>query len=186
MLLIWNSQTHCSFLHQTRKHMKRTLHLCYSVPLLAALILFCRVTSSFAEEDNRMNRLERLEQRVNEMAQRQELMMERLNAVLPQQDPRKASCDPGFRPQANPMMVPAPACSQPDCPHAVKHARSCRPLIGLFILGVAFINILLAIWIYADIRKRNEGSGIFIVLALVAGIPTAIIYALVRIGDRKP
>jgi hypothetical protein len=166
--------------------MKKKSRICYSVPLLAALVLFCLGTSSFAQEDKRIDRLERLEQRVNEIAQRQEQMMERLDAALPQQDPHTPSCDPGFRPQANPMMAPAPACSQPVCPHAVKHARCCRPLIGVVILGVAVINILLAIWIYTDIRKRNEGSGIFIVLALLAGIPTAIIYALVRIGDRKP
>jgi len=54
-----------------------------------------------------------------------------------------------------------------------------------FFVGFIF-NILIAIWIFTDIRKRGEGSGIFIVLALLAGIPTAIIYAIVRIGDRKP
>jgi len=43
-----------------------------------------------------------------------------------------------------------------------------------------------AIWIFTDIRKRGEGHGIFVALALLAGIPTAIIYALVRIGDKKP
>jgi xanthosine utilization system XapX-like protein len=37
-----------------------------------------------------------------------------------------------------------------------------------------------------DIRKRGEGSVIFVVLALVAGVPAAIIYTLVRIGDRIP
>jgi hypothetical protein len=53
-------------------------------------------------------------------------------------------------------------------------------------LLVAFIfNILLAIWIFTDIRKRGEGSGIFIALALLAGIPAAIIYSIVRIGDKK-
>ena len=45
--------------------------------------------------------------------------------------------------------------------------------------------ILLAIWICTDIRKRGEGSGIFIALALLAGVPAAIIYTLVRIGDKK-
>jgi hypothetical protein len=45
-------------------------------------------------------------------------------------------------------------------------------------------NILLAIWIFTDSRKRGEGSGIFIALALLAGVPAAIIYSLVRIGDK--
>jgi hypothetical protein len=47
------------------------------------------------------------------------------------------------------------------------------------------VHILLAVWVYTDIRKRGEGNGIFIVLVLLAGIPAAILYALVRIGDRK-
>jgi ABC-type maltose transport system permease subunit len=51
---------------------------------------------------------------------------------------------------------------------------------------VAFVfNILVAVWIYTDIRKRGEGSGIFIALALLAGVPAAIIYLLVRIVDKK-
>jgi hypothetical protein len=43
----------------------------------------------------------------------------------------------------------------------------------------------LASWIFTDIRKSGQGHGIFIVLALLAGFPTAILYALVRIGDKK-
>ena len=58
------------------------------------------------------------------------------------------------------------------------------PII-IVILGM-ICNILLAIWIFTDIRKRGEGSGIFIVMALVAGIPAALIYSLTRIGDRRP
>ena len=55
----------------------------------------------------------------------------------------------------------------------------------LFLIGI-LCNILLTIWIFTDIRKRGEGSGIFVALALVAGIPAALLYALVRIGDKKP
>ena len=50
---------------------------------------------------------------------------------------------------------------------------------------LALIHIMLAVWVYTDIRKRGEGQGIFIVLALLGGIPAAMLYALVRIGDRK-
>ena len=42
---------------------------------------------------------------------------------------------------------------------------------------------MLASWVFTDIRKRGEGSGVFIALALLAGIPAAIIYSLVRLGD---
>jgi len=44
---------------------------------------------------------------------------------------------------------------------------------------------MLAVWVYTDIRKRGEGHGIFIVLALLGGIPATVLYALVRIGDKK-
>jgi hypothetical protein len=57
--------------------------------------------------------------------------------------------------------------------------------MGLIFLAAILCNILLTIWIFTDIRKRGEGSGIFVAMALVAGIPAAIIYALARIGDRK-
>ena len=46
-------------------------------------------------------------------------------------------------------------------------------------------HILLASWIYTDIRKLGQGHGIFIALALLAGFPAAILYALIRIGDKK-
>jgi hypothetical protein len=50
---------------------------------------------------------------------------------------------------------------------------------------LAVIHVMVAVWVYTDIRKRGEGNGIFIVLALLGGIPATILYALVRIGDRK-
>ena len=50
---------------------------------------------------------------------------------------------------------------------------------------LALVHVLLAGWVYTDIRKRGEGHGIFIVLALLGGIPAAMLYALVRIGDKK-
>jgi hypothetical protein len=46
-------------------------------------------------------------------------------------------------------------------------------------------NVLLASWIFTDIRKLGQGHGIFAALALLAGFPAAILYALVRIGDKK-
>ncbi|HUK81151.1 MAG TPA: hypothetical protein VLZ12_00815 [Verrucomicrobiae bacterium] len=47
------------------------------------------------------------------------------------------------------------------------------------------VHVLLAVWVFMDIRKRGEGHGIFIALALLGGIPAAILYALVRLGDKK-
>jgi len=49
------------------------------------------------------------------------------------------------------------------------------------------VHILVAVWIYQDIRRRNSGSGIWIVIALLAGLLGALVYAVVRIGDiRQP
>lgn len=56
--------------------------------------------------------------------------------------------------------------------------------LGLIVLVWIICNVLLAIWIFSDIRRRREGSALFGVMALFAGIPAAVIYALVRIGDR--
>lgn len=49
----------------------------------------------------------------------------------------------------------------------------------------ALIHILLAVWIYQDIRKRNTGSGLWIVLALLTGPVGTVLYLLARIGDNK-
>jgi hypothetical protein len=134
-------------------------------------------------------RLERLEQRINTLADRQELALRRFEAALAPQ--------PGA-PSERQALLPAPA-SETTTP-AVQAAGADHPLAArlfqavhklgdlmrLMILGCILCNVLLAIWIFMDIRKRGEGSGIFVVLALVAGVPAAIIYSLVRIGDRIP
>jgi hypothetical protein len=58
-------------------------------------------------------------------------------------------------------------------------------LLKCALLVLLVCHVLLAAWIYTDIRKLGQGNGIFIILALLAGFPAAILYALVRIGDRK-
>jgi len=63
-----------------------------------------------------------------------------------------------------------------------------RCVLGIFrtILVVWVVcNVLLASWIFTDIRRLGQGHGIFIALALLAGFPAAILYAGVRIGDKK-
>ena len=52
-----------------------------------------------------------------------------------------------------------------------------------FLLLVIIVHILVAIWVYQDIRKRNAGSGIWIVIAFLAGLLGVLVYAVVRIGD---
>jgi hypothetical protein len=55
-------------------------------------------------------------------------------------------------------------------------------------LGLVFlcfvVNVLLAIWVYQDIRKRNAGSGIWIAITLLTGFFGALVYAVVRLGDK--
>jgi len=86
---------------------------------------------------------------------------------------------------------PVKACCAQQSHCAAPAVKSCpmcpasRCLLRCVLSILAVIHLLLASWVYTDIRKRGEGHGIFIVLALLGGIPAAILYALVRIGDKK-
>ncbi|MHC4216173.1 MAG: hypothetical protein ACYSWP_22695 [Planctomycetota bacterium] len=55
------------------------------------------------------------------------------------------------------------------------------PLLAI----ICIVNILVAIWVYQDIRKRNAGSGLWIVIALLTGLLGALVYAVVRLGDNR-
>lgn len=169
----------------------------------AALTMFGRVTPALAAEPDSggpADRLERLERRVNEMAQRQEQLIRRLGAQQEGQAPMAAVGPENMRP-AKPLRgragigQPTPPAGAPalaDVPASAGPPatvpKCCKDLAGLLklcLLAAFVFNILVAAWIYTDIRKRGEGSGIFIALALLAGIPAAIIYSLVRIGDKR-
>jgi Flp pilus assembly protein TadB len=64
-----------------------------------------------------------------------------------------------------------------------KHHDDKGGAVLLFVLLI--VHILLAVWVYQDIRKRNTGSGIWIVVALLAGLFGTLVYAMVRLGDAK-
>jgi Flp pilus assembly protein TadB len=64
-----------------------------------------------------------------------------------------------------------------------KHHDDKGGAVLLFVLLI--VHILLAVWVYQDIRKRNTGSGIWIVVALLAGLFGTLVYAIVRLGDAK-
>lgn len=55
---------------------------------------------------------------------------------------------------------------------------------GMLAIAVV-VHLFLAIWVYQDIRKRNAGSGIWIVLALLTGPVGTLLYLLERIGDHR-
>ena len=171
--------------------MKTKLWNVCTLGFLAGMVLLVRPATMLAAEGDNMDRLGRLEQRVNQIAERQEQLMNRLAAQMDGQPqpgrPDAQNPRPQFRPQPGQQMAPGlvPLPAQPN-PDRARMAKSIHDFIGLILFVGMICNILLAIWIFTDIRKRGEGSGIFIALALVAGIPAAIIYSLTRIGDRKP
>jgi hypothetical protein len=66
-----------------------------------------------------------------------------------------------------------PACS------ADRQKGKMAPFLVVFFI----VHILVAVWVYQDIRKRNTGSGIWIVIALLTGLLGALVYAVVRLGD---
>jgi len=57
--------------------------------------------------------------------------------------------------------------------------------LGLILVICVIVRILAAIWVYMDIRQLNRGSGIWIVIVLLAGLLGALVYAVVRLGDNK-
>ncbi len=174
------------------------------VAMFGVLAILGRATPAFAAEEDRggpADRLERLERRLDELTQRQEQLFRRLGAQQqPGQMPMAGPGQENFRPPmglrgrarfAQPVPLPegpVPAgVPAPEGMHAAaaKHLHDIAGVVKLCFMVAIVFNILLAVWIFTDIRKRGEGSGIFIALALLAGIPAAIIYTLVRIGDKK-
>ena len=62
-----------------------------------------------------------------------------------------------------------------------RHGRHKR-MAGFFFLCLV-IHILLTVWVFKDMRQRNAGSGLWIVIVLLSGVCGALIYSLVRLGD---
>jgi hypothetical protein len=57
--------------------------------------------------------------------------------------------------------------------------------LGLLFLLCAVVHILVAVWVYMDIRQLNRGSGIWIVIALLTGLLGTLVYAVVRLGNGR-
>ncbi len=164
--------------------MKSLMVRLYLAAALVSLAVLGQTTSTRAQENPNVpaDRLERLERRVNEMAERQDQLLRRMDAQMEHQGPLAQPAGENLR---HPMPPPGAPAAGPQNPHAARVAKGLHDTLGLLFLIGIICNILLAIWIFTDIRKRGEGSGIFIAMALVAGIPAALIYALTRIGDKK-
>jgi hypothetical protein len=73
----------------------------------------------------------------------------------------------------------------------IEHARAedrerdGKGALGVLLLVCLIVHILVAIWVYMDIRQLNRGSGIWIVIALLTGLFGGLVYAIVRIGDAR-
>jgi hypothetical protein len=65
------------------------------------------------------------------------------------------------------------------------HRHGDRGAMGLVVLLCLVIHILVSIWVYQDLRRRNAGSAIWVVIALLSGLFGALVYAVVRLGDNK-
>ena len=167
--------------------MKRMRMYLVAVMAVAGLTLWGQPATVFGQEHRDgdrevVARLERMEHQIQQLAQR----IEQGNASVPGHQML-----PPFMqaPQGMPMMTPQQPGPMPppqapmQCHPAGKHGRAAH-LLQMLIPLIIIINALLAMWVFTDIRKRGEGHGIFIVLALVAGLPGTILYALVRLGDR--
>lgn len=63
------------------------------------------------------------------------------------------------------------------------HPGKMKHFCGLMLI-CAIVHILLAIWVYQDIRHRNAGSGLWIIVTLLTGLLGTLVYALVRLGDK--
>jgi hypothetical protein len=138
-------------------------------------------------------RLQRLEQRLDEIVQRQQQQQGLRGQLAGPGGRGQMMGRGGYGAQMAPQQPVPPAASgnfAPAAPLAERMANMdnrfhrLAGLVKLMLVGFFVCNILLAYWIFTDIRKRGEGPGIFIALALLAGVPAAVIYSLVRIGDR--
>jgi len=64
-----------------------------------------------------------------------------------------------------------------------RHAGPHKAGKCLFLLGCFIVHLLSAILVSKDIRARNCGSGIWVVIALLAGLFGVIAYGIIRLGD---
>lgn len=83
----------------------------------------------------------------------------------------------------NMKCCPAPFMMRHSGFHRLIGLKIIAGLLFLCVLFVASVNVLLTILVSLDMRKRGAFNGLWIPLLLIAGIPSAIIYSLFRMGD---
>jgi hypothetical protein len=177
------------------KKLSWRLWLVLALVCLASLTQILPALGADDAQPNPSERLDRLERRLNEMAQRQEQLLRRLGTPAELSTPMAQPGPEGIQrptaPEGQPMppgpraLREGPLPADTLAPVVANAIHKLGGLVKLCILVGIIFNILLAMWIFSDIRRRGEGSGLFVVLALFAGVPAALIYSLVRLGDRK-
>lgn len=151
-----------------------------SLTVAASFLLFLTPPGTAQEEEfdpeRRMHEME-LEEREIELEARRaerELDLERQQLEL---DRMRGEMD---RP-------PRDRCGKHPCgKRPCGHHKGAPPGGCLLLLGICIaVHILLAVWVFGDIRKRKTGSGIWIAIVLLTGLLGVIPYAIVRLGDRE-
>ena len=150
--------------------------------LMVATVAIAFSVNAQRPDENRgdsRERLERMEHQIQQLAHQQEQLQRQIGEAIGQRGPQPPRVGPeGQRP---PMPAPAPGQEK-------HHRHGCHGaggLIAVILFVCAVCNVLLATWVFGDIRKRGEGSGIFVALALLIGIPAVVVYSLIRIGDKR-
>ena len=70
------------------------------------------------------------------------------------------------------------------CPMRGPLAPCCGHALPLLLLVMGIVNLLLTVIVSMDMAREGRFNGLWIPLLLIAGVPTSIIYALFRIGDK--
>ena len=140
--------------------------------LLSAVLVFVLFPQAvFAEEHEEMGSEEEMELRRMEMGLREREM---------EMEDREMEMD--FRRRMQEMELKKHSLGMEEWHEKKKHNDKGGAAILLFCIVV---NILLTVWVYQDIRKKTDSSGIWIVVVLLTGLLGALVYAVVRIGDLR-
>ena len=124
--------------------------------LLALLIsLFVPTTAVFAAEGEEMPNVERARQHIE--IQRMEMELENDRVELEAKRRQLSGKTKGR--------------------HGGK--GKCRGMMAIIMI----VHILTAIWVYQDIKKGSEVSGIWIVIALLTGLLGTLVYAVIRLVE---
>lgn len=160
--------------------MKRWLLIAAAVILLAPLVLAMEDAPGRRPDAPREGDQMR---RPNPDSPEFPVMMERFgNALREQQERMNRIEEQQHRLMETMQSKPAP---NPQFARGARPYHHHKGLLCLMLLGCAVVHVLVAVWVFQDIRARGAGSGLWIVIALLSGLVGALVYAVVRLGEMK-